>query len=107
MVPRVIVQAVVPVDPVLVDQEAHQLGHGDGGVGVVELDRHLVGQRREVGMTGEVAPEDVLQAGRGEEVLLLQPQFLAGLGRVVGVEDAGDALRQRLLLRPRACSRRG
>ena len=49
-------------------------------------------------MTGEVPPDDVLQAGRGEEVLLLQAQLLAGLGRVVGVEDAGDALRERLLL---------
>ena len=36
----------VPVHAVLVDQEPHQLGHGDRRVGVVELDRDLVGQRR-------------------------------------------------------------
>ena len=88
----------LPGVPVLVDEEPHQLRHRDRRVGVVELDRRLVGQRAQVGVVGEVAAQDVLQAGRGEEVLLLEPQLLAGLGGVVGVEDAADALREHLVL---------
>jgi hypothetical protein len=34
----------VPGQVVLVDQEPHQLGDGDGRVGVVELDRPFAGQ---------------------------------------------------------------
>ena len=34
----------VPVEFVLVDQQAHQLGDGQRRMGVVELDRDLVGE---------------------------------------------------------------
>ena len=34
----------VPGDGVLVDQDAQQLGDGDGGVGIVELDGDLLGE---------------------------------------------------------------
>jgi hypothetical protein len=88
----------VPVEPVLVDQEAHELRHGDRGVRVVELDRRLVRQRAQVRVPGQVAPQDVLEAGGGEEVLLLEPQLLPGLGGVVRVEHPADALREHLVL---------
>ena len=82
----------------LVDQEPHQLGHGDRRVGIVELDRRLVRQRGQVGMIGEVTADDVLEAGGGEEIFLLEAQLLAGLGGVVRVEHAADALGEHLLL---------
>ena len=42
--------------------------------------------------------QDVLEAGRGEEILLLQPQLLAGLGCIVRIEHPADALREDLVL---------
>ncbi len=38
----------VPIEPVEIDQDAHQLGDGDRGMRVVELDRHVVAQRADV-----------------------------------------------------------
>src|SRR5262249_32490763 len=40
-----------------------------------------------------IAPDDVLDRGRDEEILLGQPQLTAGRGGVVRIEDATDALR--------------
>ena len=47
-------------------------------------------------MVREVAAQDVLQRWRDvKKYSCLQPQLLAGLGGVVRVEHAADALRQR------------
>ncbi len=79
-----------PGDVVLVHQDAHQFGHRDRRMGVVELHRGVLGKRIERAEFVEVAAGDVLQRGRGEEVFLPQPQLLA-LGRgVVGIEHARD-----------------
>ena len=75
-----------------VGQQAHHLGDGNRRMGVVQLDRHLVGQVGEVRVLLQVAAQDVLQGRRREEVFLAQPQLLArriGVGRV---EDAGEGL---------------
>ena len=40
----------------------------------------------------QVAPDDVLQRRRGEEVLLLEAQLLAGMVVVVGIENFGNVL---------------
>ena len=42
----------------------------------------------------EVAADDVLQRGGGEEILLAQPQFLAGRRRVGGIEHAWRSSRR-------------
>lgn len=39
-----------------------------------------------------VVTNDVIETGRAEKVLLLQPELLACIRRVIGVEDAGDVL---------------
>ncbi len=88
----------VPGQPLVVEQHPHQLCHGDGGVGVVELDRHLVRQLVQAVVGALVAAQDVVDRGADEEVLLLQAQLPALGGVVLGVEHLGDALRQRLLL---------
>ena len=70
----------------------HQFGDRDRRMGVVELDGGMVGQRVERAVFVEMAADEVLQRGGGEEILLPQPQFLA-LGRgVVGIEHARDRL---------------
>ena len=76
----------------LVAQQAHQLGHADGRVGVVEVDRHLVGQVVQPAVLAQVAGHDVLDRGAGEEVLLAQAQLAAGRRAVVRVQHPGDVL---------------
>ncbi len=78
--------------PVVVHEQAHQLRHRHRRMGVVELDRHLLGEAGEVVVVAQVAVQDVLQRGGNEEVLLLQPQFLAVLALVVGVENLRESL---------------
>ena len=80
----------LPRHPVHVDQQAHQLGHGDGRVRVVQLDRHVVGKRNELAVLLLVPPEKILQRRRGEEELLAQPQLVARGGIVAGIEHARD-----------------
>ena len=82
------VPGLVEIDAVDVHQQPHQLGHGDGRMGVVEMDRRLVGQRAQVAILAEMALQDVLQRGGGEEILLPQPQLLAGLVRIGRIEHA-------------------
>ena len=62
-----------PLHGVLVDQKAHQLGDGDGGVGVVELHGKLVVKALQAVGALPVEPHHVLQRAGDEEVLLLQP----------------------------------
>ena len=89
----------VPIQAVLVQQDADQLGDGHGGVRVVDVDGHLV---REDGPVVTVDVDEVLHGvldgGGGEEVLLLEAQLLALVAVVVGIEDLGDDLGQLALL---------
>ena len=59
-------------------------------MGVVELDRGLVGQRVQRVVLLQVAAQQVLQRGGHEEVLLPQAQFLPGRRGVARVQDLGD-----------------
>ena len=62
----------IPVQPVLVHEQAHQLGDGDGGMRVVELERGVLRQRGQARMLQEMAVDEVLQGCRGEEEFLAQ-----------------------------------
>jgi hypothetical protein len=85
-------EGLVPGKAVVVHQEAHEFGDGEGGMGVVELDRRAAVQRAQVLAVADMAQDEVLQRGGGEEILLPQPELLALGGRIVRVEDAGDGL---------------
>ena len=80
----------VPVQSVLVHQQAHQFRHRQRRMRVVEVDCHLVGQRIEAAVAAQVTAQQVLQRGADEEVLLAQPQLFAVVGAVVRVEHARD-----------------
>ena len=75
-----------------IHQKAHQLGHRDSRVGVVELDRRLVGQGAHVAEILHVAAHDVLDRCGGEEELLAQPQLLAGGVGIGRIEHPRQAL---------------
>ena len=85
-------EALVPVKAALIQQDAHHLGDGQGGMGVVELDGHLVGQVLEGAVGGQVVLDDVADRGGGQEILLAQAEDLALDVVVVGVQDLGDQL---------------
>ena len=88
----------LPAHPVDVHEEAHELGHPERGVGVVELHRELLVEAGEVAPPLAVDPDHVLERARHEEVLLLEAQLLAPDPLVVRVEDLGDVLGVHLLV---------
>ena len=63
----------IPVHEVLVDQQAHQLGDGDGRMRVVQLRSPMRIEVRESLAAHQVQANHVLQRAGDEEVLLLQP----------------------------------
>ena len=88
----------IPLHEVLVDHDPHQLGDGDRGVGVVELDRDPVAEGVEVAVGEHVAADDVLYRAGGEKILLLEAELLPLRRVVLRVEHLGDVLGQVLLL---------
>ncbi len=69
-------------------QQAHQFRPGNRRMRIVQLDRHLRRQSAQIGMFAIEPAQDVAQRGGREEVFLLQPQFLALLGRVIRIQHA-------------------
>ena len=82
----------LPVVVVEVDEQPHQLGHGDGRVGVVELHREVLVEVVQVRVLDQVQADHVLQGAGDEEILLPQAQRLALELLVVGIENLGDVL---------------
>ena len=59
-----------PGNFVNVDEKAHQLGDGDRGMRVVELNCGIIRQRAHIAMLMEVPAQQVLQRGGRKEILL-------------------------------------
>ncbi len=77
----------VPAITVIVHQQMHQFGNGQGGMGIVKLDNGFFRQRVEILMVAQEAGDDVLQGGTDEEIFLFQAQFLPRKGGIIRVED--------------------
>ena len=92
------VPGVRPVEVLVVDQEPHQLRHGDGRVGVVELHRPVVRELLHRDAAVVQIAEHVLQGAAHKEVLLLQPQTAALVGAVVGIKHLGEGFAAHFLL---------
>ena len=86
------VEGLVPAKAALVQQNAHHLGDGEGGVGIVQLDRDLVGQVLQGAVGGQVVLDDIADGSGRQEVLLAQAEDLALNVVVVGVQHLGDEL---------------
>ena len=83
--------SLVPAQAFLVHEQAHHFGDGEAGMGVVDVDAHLLRQQAEVVAVELLkVTDDVLQGGAGEEVGLLQPQHLALVVVVFRIEHLGD-----------------
>ena len=72
----------------IIGQKPHQFRPRNRRMGVVHLDRHMFRQRPQISVRNQIPPHDILQRRRGQEKLLLQPQFLALIGGVIGVKHA-------------------
>ncbi len=92
------IPGIVPVKVVLIQQQAHQLGHAQGRMGVVDVDGDLFGQVFQGAVGLEMLSQNGLQRGGAQQILLLQPQPLALDMVVGGVKDLGDGLGHGVLL---------
>ena len=81
-----------PGEAALVDQDAHQLRDGDHRVGVVELEDHPFRQPVQIEAGRQGVVDVVAQRAGHEEVLLLQPEFLALRRGILRVQDLADVL---------------
>ena len=82
----------IPTVVVLVQQQTHQLGHAQSGVGVIDVDGHLVGQVVQTAIGLQVLAQNGLEGGRYQQILLAQAQPLASDVIIGRVEDFGDDL---------------
>ena len=82
------VPGLVPAEARLVEQDPHQLGHGQARMGVVELDRDLVGQARSSRRCGGGSAARGRRASRRRGSTPARSAAPAHARRVVGVEDA-------------------
>ena len=60
----------IPVHAFLIQEDAHQLCHGNGWMGIIELDGHFVRQLVQILMVFLVTGDSALHTGRYEEILL-------------------------------------
>ena len=86
------VPGLVPAQARVVDEDAHQLRDHQRRVGVVDLDDVLLVEVLQGAVGLDVPAGDGLQGGRHEEILLLQPQGLALVVVVLGIEDGADGV---------------
>ena len=81
----------IPAEAVFVHEQTHHFGNGHHGVGIVEL-YHVV--HREVFKIGSMIPLElvnkILKAGRSKEILLFEPERLAGRPGIVRIQDTGN-----------------
>ena len=82
----------IPAVVVLVQQQTHQLGHAQSGMGVVDVDGHLVGQIVQAAIGLQVLAQNGLEGGGHQQILLAQAQPLAGNVVIGRVEDLGNHL---------------
>ena len=83
------VPRLLPAELRVVEQDAHQLRHRQGGMGVVELDRNLVGELAPVVVVAAETAHEVGQRAGDQEIFLRKAQPLSHLGGVIRVENAG------------------
>ena len=88
------IPGLLPLQVRLIEQDAHQLGHRQGGMGVVELDRDLVGKRAPVGVVAAESPHEVGQRAGNQEILLREAQPLSLFRGVVGIKHARQRIRR-------------
>ena len=83
----------IPLHRVLVHEEAHQLGNGNGGMRVIQLRGPIRMKLVERLAAHHEQPDHVLKRAGYEEVLLRQAQLLPGVRFVIRIKNLGDGFR--------------
>ena len=78
------VPGLVPAQVRVVEQDAHQLGHRQRRMRIIELDGDFLRQHAPVGVAAPEAPHQIGQRTGDEKILLHRAQSLAHAGGVVG-----------------------
>ena len=90
------VPGLFPPEMRLIEQNSHQLRHGQGRVRVVQLNRDLIGEFAPVGIIAPEAPHEIGERARDQKVLLHKAQRLPQFGGVVGIQHPRQGMgRQR------------
>ena len=87
-----------PLEAVIIEEEPHQLGDGDGRMGVVQLGSPAQMKRLGRAAIADMAAQHVLHRAGDEEILLFEAKHLALRRHVVRIQDLADRLRGDLLL---------
>ena len=83
---------IVPFISVFVHEDTHQFRNRQCRMGIVDVNRNLIGEVVQCSVVSEVVADDVL-AGRGNhEVLLLQAEFLSFFNVVCRIENLGNQM---------------
>ena len=80
----------VPAEMRFVEQDAHELRHGEGRMRVVELNGGFLGQKPPIGIRLPKPANRVGQRTGDEEIFLHEPQRAPLLRMVVRIENAGE-----------------
>src|SRR5262245_734606 len=86
------VPSLIPSEMRLVEQDSHQLGDGNGRMGIVELNGYLFGKLVPAGIRASISPDQIGQRARDEKVLLQESQPLSAGCRVVRIEHPSERL---------------
>ncbi len=96
--PRRKIPRLIPAVAVLIHQQAHQFRNRHGRMRVIELESHFVRKVVQRAVHAEMLLKRLLHGSGDEEVLLLQPELLAGHMVVVRVEHLCDGAGEIVLL---------
>ena len=88
----------LPVQPFLVDQQAHQLGNRNGRMSIIHLDHDFLVQLPDIAVFLLVFRDQRLQARGNEEILLFQTELFPRIMVIVRVKDVNDQFCQVFLL---------
>ena len=82
----------IPIIVILVHQNAHQFRNRQYRMRIVELDCDLFAEVVKRRIDAQMRADDRLHTGRNKEILLLQTQDLAIVGRIVRIDVQTDFL---------------
>src|SRR6516162_2036818 len=78
----------------IIEQNAHQLRNRQSRMGIVELDRDLVGKQMPIPIPVVETANEVGKRASNQKVFLKETQFLTDRGAVVGIEHPRQRLRR-------------
>ena len=80
----------IPAKLGVIQEDAHEFRHGEGGMRIVELHRHFVRQRGPL-ISSRPEPADCVRECASDKEIFLQEAQLFPLGsRIVGIKHAGN-----------------